>query len=674
MVDSPYGELSQIGEDARWQWTPRWWAWPLAAVVIFAAAAAGVLASPPGSSVAVWWPAAGLSVLFALLNPGRRRWAVVALVLVVTGAANVAAGRPLPLSIVFAIGNAAEVAIIVSLLMRGPARFRLRSSGRALRFILAAVAGALTLGVIAATGSAVLAGGDFASVFLQAATSHAAAVLLVAPFAALPAPTPTRASTPEIILQAVLLAASVFIVFAPAAYLVLSFVPFALVVWAAVRFPPPVVLTETLLTGIAILVLGRAGGPLASTPLLPSERGFVVALFVVGLAVVGLLLVAARTEVRAATRTATNLSRLLEGGFLDTQVGLLIAEQRDGPVRILWANRAALRMLADEIGNDGIWRGDVADQALTAVIDGSPTPYRLSATGTVISVIANRVPDDRDRFVAQFVDITGALRATETQLAAEQERAAALSARLDLERQREDFLATTSHELRTPITSIVGYVELLSESPYLTETERGWVEVIQRNASRLAYLVEDVLTLSGLAAGPAAPAPTSIRVADLVGEALTEHRPSAASRDVHLADEIPAEHTVWAAPRDVGRILTNLVSNALKFTPAGGTITVRSITEDGRTAIEVLDTGPGMPPDVLEHAFDRFYRGPDAEARNTPGAGLGLAIVAELAERNGGTVTLANRHGGGLRATVALPATAPQPAAPGPATGSRSDN
>lgn len=670
MVDSPYGGLSQIGEGERREWIPGWWAWPVAGIVIFALAAGGVLASPPGSPVAVWWPAAGLSVLFALLNPGRRRWAVAALVFVATAAANAAAGRPLPLSLVFGVGNAAEVAVVAAVLARGPARFRLRSSWHALRFILAAVAGAIALGVIAATGSAALAGGDFASVFLQATTSHAAAVLLVAPFAALPAPTPTRASTAEIVVQATLLAASVFIVFAPAAYLVLSFVPFALVVWAAVRFPPPVLLTETLLTGIAILALGRtSGGPLADTPLLPSERGFVVALFVVGLAVVGLLLVAARTEVRAATRTATNLSRLLEGGFLDTQVGLLIAERRDGPVRILWANRAALAMLADEVGSDGIWRGDVADRALTAVIDGSPGTYRVSATGTVISVIANRVPDDRDRFVAQFVDITGALRATEAELAAEQERAAALSTRLDLERQREDFLATTSHELRTPITSIVGYVEMLSESPFLTPTEREWVSIIQRNASRLAYLVEDVLTLTSLAAGSQSPEPELLTTAAVVDDVLSVYHPAAVTRKVTLVGEAADGHTLWAARRDVGRIVANLVSNALKFSPPGGAVTIRSATADRRTVIEVLDMGPGMPPEVLEHAFDRFYRSPEAEARNTPGAGLGLAIVAELAERNGGTVTLANRPGGGLRAAVILPAV--DPAA---TTGSRSDN
>ncbi len=670
MVMSPYGELSQIGEGERREWSPRWWAWPVAAALIFALAVGGVLASPRENTVAVWWPAAGLSVLFALLNTGRRRWAVVALVLVVTAAANAVAGRPVPLSLVFGVGNAAEVAVVASLLTTGPARFRLRTSWNALRFILAAIAGAVTLGLIAATGTALLAGGDFAGVLLQATASHAAAVLLVAPFALLPASVPRGVPTPEIIVQATLLAASVFIVFAPGALMVLSFVPFSLVVWAAVRFPPPVVLTETLLTGIAILVLGRAGGgPLTSTLLLPSERTFAMVLFVIGLAVVGLLLTAARSEVRSATRTATNLSRLLEGGFVDTQVGLLIAERRDGPVRILWANRAALATLGDEVGPDGIWRGAVADRALTTVIDGSQGTYRVASTGATISVIANRIPDDRDRFVAQFVDITDALRSTEALLAAERERAAALSTRLELERQREDFLATTSHELRTPITSILGYVEMLGESPFLTPAERQWVGVIERNANRLAYLVEDVLTLTSLAADSASPTPELLAVTSLVDDVIATYRPTTTTREVTLSGETDGDHTVWASPRDVGRILTNLVSNALKFTPAGGTITIRSATADGRTAIQVLDTGPGMPPEVLEHAFDRFYRSPEAEARNTPGAGLGLAIVAELAERNGGTVTLANRSQGGLRATVTLPATAPQPA-----TGSRSDS
>jgi signal transduction histidine kinase len=109
----------------------------------------------------------------------------------------------------------------------------------------------------------------------------------------------------------------------------------------------------------------------------------------------------------------------------------------------------------------------------------------------------------------------------------------------------------------------------------------------------------------------------------------------------------------------VGRILTNLVANAVKFTPEGGRVTVTSSADEGTITVVVADTGPGMSEEILAHAFDRFYRAPGMQKAAVPGTGLGLAIVAELVERNGGSVRLESPANGGTLATIELPRSLP---------------
>ena len=262
---------------------------------------------------------------------------------------------------------------------------------------------------------------------------------------------------------------------------------------------------------------------------------------------------------------------------------------------------------------------------------------------------------------ARYETVAGAaaaLELTRAQAAVERERAAALTERLELERQRQDFLATTSHELRTPITSILGYSELLHEAD-IHRPEGDWVEVIRRNAVRLSDLVEDLLSLGHDDAEPATLTPVELTATELAADVISTHNPMAMTRQVDLTHRIATEAVVLADRSDAVRALGNLVSNAVKFTPQGGTVLVEAAPDGAFVTFTVTDTGPGMSPATLARAFDRFYRAPDAETQNTPGTGLGLAIVRELAERNDGHVSLESPRQGGLRSTLVFRAADP---------------
>ena len=229
--------------------------------------------------------------------------------------------------------------------------------------------------------------------------------------------------------------------------------------------------------------------------------------------------------------------------------------------------------------------------------------------------------------------------------------------RLDaLERARAAFIANASHELRTPLTALGGYLELLTEGG-LTEAERSeFLETMGEQVQRLTKLATDLLDLSRLDAGGFTVAHDEIELGDLAADAAREMQALATQR----GSVVVAEQGVPAPARgDEGRVLQVLrvlVDNAVRHTPAGTTVTLRTETTPWGASIVVSDDGPGIPPELLERIFERFFRGPGAAARGT---GLGLAIARELAERMDGRL-LATSGPGGTRFTLELPGPAVQ--------------
>lgn len=631
--------------------------WLIAALVMVALAAGGVHLKPAGVALAAWWPAAGVAV-WLMLRAGRdSRWRVVALVLVVTAIGNALGGRDLLHGGLLGAGNALETLIVSLMLHRSRPTFRMSTARDALRFVLACAVGGLAAGFWAAGALALFPGGtglltlSFLDTALRATASHVSTVLLIASFAVVPRHLSDAAPRAEMVTQTALVSLTVAFVFAPGMDLPLSFLPFAFIVWAAFRFPVHLALTEALVASVAVLALTIAGGgPFSNGGLNTSALVLVVELYMIVLGVITIMMIAARYEAREATRTSLSVSQLITGGFVASRVGLIIAAEDHGAITVLWANRAAVSAIDAELAPDGVWSGPLARNALTSIEEGIEVMHEDLDAGTTISVLATRIPGDITRFSAQLVDVGATIRAAQAHHDAERERAAAHSTLVDLERQRDDFVATTSHELRTPVTSIAGYAELLSESAALSSAERSWVQIIIRNTARLTTLVEDLLTLGRSGIPAASLEPLSLR--GLAGEVLDVERPMADARRIRLVLAVDQDAVAHCAADDAARALGNLISNAVKFTPPGGTVRVATAEHDGRIALAVSDTGPGMPAESLAQAFDRFYRGHDAVQANTPGTGLGLAIARQLAERNGGTVRLECPPSGGLVAVL----------------------
>ena len=225
-----------------------------------------------------------------------------------------------------------------------------------------------------------------------------------------------------------------------------------------------------------------------------------------------------------------------------------------------------------------------------------------------------------------------------------------------LERVRQDFVANVSHELKTPLTSIVGYAETLLDGGLDDrEHRRGFVETIQAQATRLTAIVEDLLALSELERPDAALALAPVDVGVLARSVTVALEPRAHKDGLTLACETAEGELVVLGERGrLEQLLFNLVDNALKYTRDGG-VTVRVVRGPGSIDLVVEDTGPGIPREALGRIFERFYRVDAARSSEVRGTGLGLSIVRHITELHHGRVEATNRPGGGARFTVRLP-------------------
>jgi signal transduction histidine kinase len=207
--------------------------------------------------------------------------------------------------------------------------------------------------------------------------------------------------------------------------------------------------------------------------------------------------------------------------------------------------------------------------------------------------------------------------------------------------REEDLIATVSHELRTPVAAIQGYLELLAEEKELAGYSR-LVEPIQRNGERLIRMVDHLLTGTRPAHAPTEVHRTQVDLAIIVEAGWRACRALAEQRGVALtAAPPPARVTIRADVTQLTHAVQQLVRNAILFTPAGGDVTV-SVQGGPAPAVEVTDTGVGVPADELPYVFQRFYRGRHARQQAVPGVGLGLHIARQVAAAHGGNVTLSS--------------------------------
>jgi signal transduction histidine kinase len=229
-----------------------------------------------------------------------------------------------------------------------------------------------------------------------------------------------------------------------------------------------------------------------------------------------------------------------------------------------------------------------------------------------------------------------------------------------LERLRDAFVAAVSHELRTPLTSMSGFLELLADEEHaLGPAGRRYVDVIRRSSSRLRGAVEDLLLVAEIEADRLELRREPTDLAELATATVEAARPAAAEHGIELVLDVDGSLPLEADAGRLRQVLENLVSNALKFTPDGGSVTLSAHNGDGALQVEVVDTGIGIPQDELGLLFSRFYRASTATRRAIPGTGVGLVIARAIVEAHGGTISLQSAEGSGTRVTVNLPAAQP---------------
>ena len=229
----------------------------------------------------------------------------------------------------------------------------------------------------------------------------------------------------------------------------------------------------------------------------------------------------------------------------------------------------------------------------------------------------------------------------------------------DLDRAKSEFLSTFSHELRTPLTSIRAYTELLRDEEGLGPEEDRMLEIIERNSVRLSVLIEDILTLSHLNSAVYDINLGPVDARPVIGAVCESLLPMAEAKSLSLATRVgdgPA--MVLGDELQLERLLLNLVSNAVKFTPPGGRILVTATASASSVVLSVSDTGIGIPKEEQDAVFGRFFRGNEATREVIPGTGLGLAIVQAIVEHHGGTLTLHSEPGRGTTVRVRLPSLA----------------
>ena len=315
--------------------------------------------------------------------------------------------------------------------------------------------------------------------------------------------------------------------------------------------------------------------------------------------------------------------------------GLLIVDDEG---LVASANPRALRLAPEvRVGHPP----EVGGLALPAVDEAVGVEVLLEHDGRTLAVTAARLEEGHDGG-----GVVWTLRdATE---------------RARLERLKSEFVATASHELRSPLTSIKGFVELLRAGEGLDERQREFLDIVLVSTNRLVDLVNDLLDVARLEAGRVEVHRRPVDVAEVLDDVVTLLRGRIQTKDQHVDVEVaPDTPRVLADATRLRQMLTNLVTNAHLYTDEGGTLTLRAGRHAaGGVRIEVADTGRGMAPDELEHVFERFSRG--AGSTGTPGTGLGLSIVKSLVDLHGGTIDVASTPGEGTTFAITLPA-APQP-------------
>jgi PAS domain S-box-containing protein len=663
----------------------------LIAIVYFATAELGLSLASVHENVTPVWPPTGIAIA-SLLIFGVRVWPGVFLGAL---AANLLTSIPIASSFGIAIGNTLEAVVASSLLQRSKGwRKSFDTVGDVLTFVVyAAVLAPL---VSATIGSLSVCLGDpnqwagFWKLWLTWWMGDGFGALIVSPLLLSWSTSRSidRKDIPEIASLFVLLLIVVLVVFAgwfpghvktyPLAYLCLP-----CLLWAALRFDQRIVTAAILLmAGIAVWGAKHDYGPFVQ-----SNRNVTLLLLIsfVGLSSLMTLLVAAvTTERQKAEAEKWKLGSELEHHRRRVED---IVEHVPGVVWEAWGKPDAANQRIDFVSNH------------VETMVGYSKEEWLSTPNFWLSIVH---PDDKERAAAEAAAIFASgkggssrfrwvhkdgrevwveaqsivvcdesgpvgMRGVTTDITAaveaEIERAELLAreshARQQAEeasRLKEEFLATVSHELRTPLNAVVGWSRLLNSGQLDADGTKHAVEVIERNAASQRQIIEDLLDVSRIVAGKLRISTQPVDLLLSIHGAIDAVQPAAEAKEIKIATHVAAPDAIVRADSErLQQVFWNLLANAVKFTPAGGTVDVYLERNGSLAEIRIEDTGPGVPEEFLPRIFERFSQADGSSTRKHGGLGLGLAIVRHLVELHGGTVSAANREAGGAVLTVRLP-------------------
>ncbi|MBN2397995.1 MAG: PAS domain S-box protein [Deltaproteobacteria bacterium] len=227
-----------------------------------------------------------------------------------------------------------------------------------------------------------------------------------------------------------------------------------------------------------------------------------------------------------------------------------------------------------------------------------------------------------------------------------------------LEQIRADFVANVTHEIKTPLTAILGFIETLREGAIdEKETAKGFLKTIQSHAERLNRLVDDLLVISDAELGEMRFSFESVSLDDIIEDVLSVIEPEALKKDIRIENDMPSDLPSIRGDRDrLHQIVLNVLDNAVKFTPEAGTILIEGIDgKDGTISVRVSDTGIGIPREEIPRLGERFYRVDKTRSRELGGTGLGLSIVRHLMAAHNGRMTIESRVGRGTTVSLSFP-------------------
>ncbi len=265
--------------------------------------------------------------------------------------------------------------------------------------------------------------------------------------------------------------------------------------------------------------------------------------------------------------------------------------------------------------------------------------FEDSVTGRVFQGFTSPVLDDRGGFLGRIWTLREVTQQRE------------------LDRLKDEFVATVSHELRTPLTSMMGFLEMIreGEAGELNDEQKRFLAIVYRSSERLQRLVGDLLFVARLDANGLQLRFGEARLDEIVRETIESSGALARSREVHLNAEVSDVPAVSGDRERLSQLVGNLVSNALKFTPAGGSVVARTFVDGRNVVVEIEDTGIGIPVGEQDRLFQRFFRSSTATEQAIPGTGLGLVISRAIAEAHGGSIGVTSAAGEGTCFRVEIP-------------------